>query len=318
MDQLLTNDLWPSVRKMAKKAKRIAAAIAYFSSETNLKLRSGDLLVVDASDNAIRNGETSAPLLRRLHRRGVSIHNRSGLHAKVILIDQKAVIGSANASVSSTTLDEAAVLTTDPTVVSQARSFIVQLARNADCMYDEDIEKLCRIKVVRRGGAGAVGKRRRRIRVPGGNVWIVGVTEMEPEEYKNENKEIETAEGRIHRTFPGVDPDWVRYEGTSCGRSRIAAGDRLIVVSNAKKAKTPYEVCPPSTVLWRQDRKKWTRFYYDPRLSRPQSDIQWKEFQSLCSKTGIGRVSRYAERMLSPAEASELTRLWPTGRRKRK
>lgn len=54
----------------------------------------GDTLVVDASRHAISSGETAAKLLRTLKMKGVHIYHCAGLHAKVLLLDDVAVISS--------------------------------------------------------------------------------------------------------------------------------------------------------------------------------------------------------------------------------
>ncbi|GAF45439.1 hypothetical protein [Rhodococcus wratislaviensis] len=55
---------------------------------------------------------------------GVGVLSSPNLHTGVIATDRRAVIGSANASHSSTLADEAAVITDDPSVVAAVRAFI--------------------------------------------------------------------------------------------------------------------------------------------------------------------------------------------------
>jgi hypothetical protein len=58
-------------------------------------------LIVDASRRAVENGETDAPLLRKLHRNGVQLYDCADLHAKILLLDDVAVISSGNMSANS-------------------------------------------------------------------------------------------------------------------------------------------------------------------------------------------------------------------------
>jgi hypothetical protein len=60
--------------------------------------REGDTLVVVASARAIQNGETDARLLRKLHKKGVQIYDCADLHAKILLLDDVAIISSGNMS----------------------------------------------------------------------------------------------------------------------------------------------------------------------------------------------------------------------------
>jgi len=84
----------------------------------------GDLLVVNASRAAVRAHLTSPIALAYYVDTGVRVLSSPNLHANVIATSRRAVIGSANASHSSTIADEAVVITDDPEVVAAARTFI--------------------------------------------------------------------------------------------------------------------------------------------------------------------------------------------------
>jgi phosphatidylserine/phosphatidylglycerophosphate/cardiolipin synthase-like enzyme len=59
------------------------------------------------------------------------VYSFQGLHAKVFVFDQAAVVGSTNVSKHSRdNLTEAALLTTDPDAVNSARDFVNALAVN--------------------------------------------------------------------------------------------------------------------------------------------------------------------------------------------
>lgn len=102
------------------------AAIAYLGEDapTLLPLRAGDLLVVNASRAAVRAHVTSPMALAYYVEAGVRVLSSPNLHAGVIATSRRAVIGSANASHSSTIADEAVVITDDPEVVAAVRTFI--------------------------------------------------------------------------------------------------------------------------------------------------------------------------------------------------
>ncbi|WP_394855825.1 phospholipase D-like domain-containing protein [Rhodococcus opacus] len=102
------------------------AAIAYLGEDAPalLPLRAGDLLVVNASRAAMRAHVTSPIALAYYVEAGVRVLSSPNLHANVIATSRRAVIGSANASHSSTIADEAVVITDDPEVVAAARTFI--------------------------------------------------------------------------------------------------------------------------------------------------------------------------------------------------
>ena len=82
MNQLLTSGIWPKIKKLGTQARRIQAAIAYFSSDRYFTLKRGDSLVTNASVWAIKNGETSAKVLWKLFKKEVVIRSSAKLHAK--------------------------------------------------------------------------------------------------------------------------------------------------------------------------------------------------------------------------------------------
>jgi hypothetical protein len=65
VQRVLSKDLWTEVRKQARASNTRKAAIAYVTRDL-VGFRKGDTLVIDASTLATKNGETDAPLLRKL------------------------------------------------------------------------------------------------------------------------------------------------------------------------------------------------------------------------------------------------------------
>lgn len=166
MQRILSNDLWKSVRAQARQSRQRKAAIAYVTRDL-VGFRKDDVLVLDASPHAIASGETNARLLRTLSRRHVRLYHCADLHAKVLLLDDVAVVSSGNMSRSSANaLVEAAVLTDHASTVSGVASFIEQLVHQSEELQPRHIARLCRIKVIRRGGrGGGPGHQRRKTRL---------------------------------------------------------------------------------------------------------------------------------------------------------
>src|SRR5262249_35232122 len=118
MQRVLSNDLWTEVRKQARASDTRLGAIAYVTRDL-VGFRKGDSLVVDASARAIRNDETGAPLLRKLHKKGVQLYDCADLHAKTLLLDDVAIISSGNMSLNSETrMVEAALISDQGSVVA--------------------------------------------------------------------------------------------------------------------------------------------------------------------------------------------------------
>lgn len=150
METILTGDIWEQVPQKAGTAKRQLMTVAYVSSGTHLRLRSNDLLICDASDHAIKTGETSAQLLRTLFNKGVELRSRPDLHAKVGVFGCCALIGSCNLSVSSEErLTELALFTDRKQVVAQATAFIHGLREASEEIDRDFIRRILKIKVHR-------------------------------------------------------------------------------------------------------------------------------------------------------------------------
>src|ERR1035438_7169707 len=165
MTRFIPNDIWKIVAQRTKRAGRRRAAIAYVTRDLPLSLQEGDILITDASKHAISSGQTSALLLRTLFERCVELLSYGGLHAKMIVLDNTAIVSSANLSDQSVNsrLVEAGLVTDHPGTVAGALSFIEQLKSLSQKLTSKRIETLERIPVVRSGGApwGTSSKRSR-------------------------------------------------------------------------------------------------------------------------------------------------------------
>jgi phosphatidylserine/phosphatidylglycerophosphate/cardiolipin synthase-like enzyme len=135
--RVLSKDLWTEVRKQARASNTRKAAIAYVTRDL-VGFRKGDTLVIDASTLAIKNGETDAPLLRKLHKKGVQLYGCTDLHAKILLLDDVAIIGSGNMSSNSERwMVEAALISDHGSAVAGVASLIEQLVtQSADPTRD--------------------------------------------------------------------------------------------------------------------------------------------------------------------------------------
>lgn len=110
------------------KAQKGHVAVAYCSTGARrlLPLLPGSVLVVDASEAAVKSGQTDPKELAKFVRAGVEVHSAAGLHAKVFVFARTAVVGSTNASRRSAKhLQEAVLISSERHVVRQARDFVL-------------------------------------------------------------------------------------------------------------------------------------------------------------------------------------------------
>jgi len=187
LNQVLTDKIWREVAKRVRLAPTRKAAIAYITTD-DIGFRAGDVLITDASERAIRSGQTDAKLLRKLHDEGVIIYNREGLHSKVALFGRHAIVGSANMSGSD--LIEASVITDNPVIASGVAAFIEMLSTKRSRLDAARIAELCAIKVIRTGLPK--GRRKRNpVRQIGKSTWIVSVRELKSKPSERQQKRID-------------------------------------------------------------------------------------------------------------------------------
>jgi hypothetical protein len=161
--QLLTNDIWKSITSAAKRSRKPSfVAVAYFGQGASklLPLRVNSRLVVDASENAVKGGQTHPADLKLLQKRGVIIYSVPNLHAKIYVFDDIALIGSANVSNhSARTLIESVIRTTDPGTVRSAKLFVENL-----CLHELSPGTLDRLQKIYRSPRIPKGAPTRKIR----------------------------------------------------------------------------------------------------------------------------------------------------------
>lgn len=240
----IQHGLWEQLTGAVRKAKgRADVAVAYFGRDgcDLLPLSAGSRLVVDASEAALKSGQTYPAGLLKLYRKGVAIYSKPGLHAKVFIVGGKAYVGSANASRHSAhTLVEAALVTTSASTVRAVRAFIDQLALHE--LGEAQLEQLMKIyrppKIV---GGG------RRTRTPTPKAPRVWITRVSTDEFPEAFEEVHEVEGRKARKLMEHPRRHVQDAFWSGGELPYAKGD--IVVQVVRERGAPNRVLPPGTVL---------------------------------------------------------------------
>ncbi|MDX6767067.1 MAG: phospholipase D family protein [Candidatus Methylacidiphilales bacterium] len=126
----IAGDVWPQLTKAARSTQqRCAVAVAYFGKGASrlLPLPKGSILVVNASESAVKSGQTCPADLLAMSKRGVRVYSVANLHAKVFVLGRVVYVGSANVSRhSAQQLFEAVIRTMDAEVLSSAKQFIQQ------------------------------------------------------------------------------------------------------------------------------------------------------------------------------------------------
>lgn len=150
MATFVTEDQWSAIRKDLRGTRApVTAVVAYVGDkgDTLMPLKRGDRLVCEASDALIASGFTDARTLQRFAKHGVEIYSKQGLHAKVVVGDGFAWVGSANAS-GSGYLE--AVVRVGQTDARRIAAWADALCIEPFALSVDDLQRLAAIEVKRR------------------------------------------------------------------------------------------------------------------------------------------------------------------------
>jgi PLD-like domain len=313
MQRVLSSDLWKTIRTRARRVRCRRAVIAYVTQDL-VGFRKGDTLVVDASTYAVRNGETNAKLLTKLHKKGVMLYDCPRLHAKMLLLDDVVVIGSGNMSNSSASgLVEAGVISDHSSTVAGIASLIEQIVSQSKKLDAKSLASLRKIKVIRRSGPHTSEHKRRKPKIAelGNRTWLVGVTEIVTTQ-ADEQRVVDRAIKALRPIMrdPDEEPDWIRWHGKTRFTLECREGDSIIRIWTSHKAKRPSTVMRSAPVLLKQRGTRRTHFFLGT-PSSPHAELSWGKFQKLFAKAGgIGRIKPGGVRVLEPEVAEALARKW--------
>jgi hypothetical protein len=275
---------------------------------------------VDASERAIKNGETDAALLRKLHNKGVQLYDCADLHAKILLLDDVAIIGSGNMSSNSEDrMVEAALISDNRSVVAGVASLIEQLLKQSTELDKKQLAQLCKIRVIRQGGWNGARPRRRKVRIAelGNRTWIVDVEEFIPS--PEEQRVIDRTISSLQQQLDTADEDlgWLKWSNRARFARECKEGDLLIQIWSSMDAKHPSLVVKPVAVLRKQPtkQKQWTSFYLREPLGRAP-EMTWGRFQKLLKEIGYPRqVKAGLVQLVDPDVADTISRKWNSAAR---
>lgn len=311
MLKLVSDGLWADIKKLGSKNKPRSGAVAYVTSDAYLKFVRGDVLVCDASDQAIRSGQTSAKVLRAACKRGARVYSSPGLHAKALVLGRIAVVGSGNMSESSaSTLDEAAVITDDARAVVGVRTLVEQLAQGGDLVDKDFIARILKIKVRRALGGS---RRRRSVKVRGPRAWLINLVPMKDDEHEDENEFVESEKKQAKKDteFSDSDAGYVRWSGKSPFRKYAKPGDLVIKIWRPNSKSKRGTVYAPEPLLRRKDTNNVTHLFIEEYADGDETSIPFSSFSKLWRQVGAGRAPGLRSVREMPVELAEtLRQVW--------
>jgi len=263
----------------------------------------------------IAGGQTSAHVLRRAYRRGASLHSLPGLHAKVFLFGEIAVIGSANLSRSR--YFEAGIITRDHVVISGVASLIDEMSRRADVIDDRFLDRISKIPVQRKFVQRVPASFRPSMTERGNRTWIIEVNQLRehafPEETHAATRGLRLAEKHLKNQRNTIS--WIRFVGNRRFRSDARKGDSVIQIYKSLDLKYP-RVFHHSAILRVQNEARCTRFYVESAPDEDKRSLSWTDFMRIARASGLRRISKHAMREISEEIARRLHQLWPKAKRR--
>ena len=294
----MSDGLWDELKELSKEHGRIRAAISYVTADY-LNFREGDLLICDASDKAIKSGMTDAQILRKFFDQGAQIYSYAGLHSKVALIDEMALIGSANLSANAGvgTL-EASLLSDDAQVAALINGFVETTKKQSILVEEKFLGRIEALPVVKQNGPTV--RNQPKIRIGEGRLWFIGTVPMSDRQVEKESAfaeagEVEAKKFATHKDYEIVD---IRWSGKSRFRSEAKSGD-LIIQSHSEKrgARKFVEVYEAVPICYRQEGDGWTRFWVEQPLELTY--FTWKEIEAMFKSLDVSGIK--------PGSVRELT-----------
>jgi hypothetical protein len=304
MERIITNNVWTQVTRLLKKRENRIAAIAYVSKGTPLSFGDGDVLVCDASDAAIKSGETDAITLKKFLNGGAELYSCPNLHAKILISGNSVVIGSANLSTSSEHyLLEASLISTRSQIRSQVSALIHNIVKVSIRIDDAFISHIISLPVTKRFRPFA-SRRKPKVKEIGNRYWIVNTRPLDNyPEYEEEYVEQGEEEARNVLKDSEADVNWIRLTGNGRFRRLAKPGDTVVEITKYKRKAT---VSAPRSILVRQHHKKWTRFY----LGEPDVEMSWTNFEADLKKVGLRKIKKTSVRELSQRDVLLMESIW--------
>lgn len=314
MLQFLGNDdTWKTLRAISRHHNRpLYVAVPFLGNGGGklLYLKRGDVLVVALTEANARNGSVCPAEIKRLQTKGVKVHLSPYLHAKVFLCGRKAVIGSTNLSQTSFGhLDEAAIFTTDTTVVTHVRAWFQQR------MLEEVSPKWLAIcaKAYRppKGGFGRKGKTI--ARALGNAVWLIGLNLMDYPEDEAAVEQRGTAQAKRELSDPSaftVTP--IRWAGESSFLQQMRKGDTVVQIMRSADSRSHYveELARLIGKRKTKSRRGTVVTYLFLESRKRAKHVPWAKFKRDCFASGLKLKSAGGTRQIkSPAQAAKMLAL---------
>jgi hypothetical protein len=324
MIQFVSKNLWPTIQKIASTASRRRVAVAYVTDDSLLPLSQDDVLIVDASDSAISGGRTDAKTLERYLDAGVQMTSIGNLHAKVIILDDIAIVGSGNVSWRSAHhYIEAATMSDRPELRGQAEQFVNSLLEApAAVKVDRDfVDRILKIEVIKRAADfDDEQSPSPQVRTEPTQYWLAQT--WESAEYPGDDEKVDAECQKVQQAVgEGSGLVYWFWASNKCAMGKNArVGD--VVIETWREHRdissddeiTAYKHAVIASI-YQEDGQSAKTFHCVYPRNWEKTAISWSQFKDLAERAAIRRKLRAGvDSKLTERESSALFDLWPEGK----
>ncbi len=301
-------DTWRELRAVSRhRSHPLFIAVPFLGNGGGklLSLKSGDVLVVALTKGNAINGSVCPAEIERLQAKGVPVFLAPRLHAKVLLCGQTAIVGSANLSqTSSTHLDEAAILTTNTSLLRHIRAWFKQ--RTLEPVSPEWLAICAKVYRPPKGGFGRAGERTTHPTEDA--LWLVGLKQTNHPEDEAAISQSGAARAKKMLSDPTkFKIETIRWSGKI---TRIREGDTVIQIMKGSRSHYVEELARLIGIRRTSSRRgSPVAYLYLECRNRPKR-ISWTKFQTGCAEYGLKIGSNtHLREVTSPAQAAKLLAL---------
>ncbi len=312
--ELIVEHVWDELRRYWVNGPRFVA-VAYYSSDENLKYELGDVLIVNASDTAIRTGQTNASALRRAHSSGARVFSHPNLHAKLYALGSHLLVGSANSSLNSRHgVIDCLGHSDDPYTVSRARSFVDGLGSVSDEVDDHFLTRIEAFPVESKQYTPMPRRPPPDASPP--HCWLLG---MHPADYPGDESElsddIEATEGTLEK---GETAEWFWWPKSNSRFYREAKiGDLFVTIWRQrpdKEVARGVKVYMPRIIqrITIAENDKRRVYHFAEGDVADARALTWRQFLRLASQVGWEQqITVKSARAIPQQHVQSLCKFWP-------
>jgi hypothetical protein len=304
---LANEDTWHQLKAISRNRNHpLYVAVPFLGSGGGklVHLKRGDVLVVALTLANARNGTVCPAEIQRLQSKGVRVFLWDRLHAKVLLCGGKAIVGSANLSHGSVArLDEAAILTTDSSVVKYVRAWFKQ--RMSELITPKWLDVCAGVYKPPKSSFGPRVMSTKHATEEA--LWLLGV---QPTKYpEDEAGVVESGTAQAKRRLS--DPQNSKVESIRFpGDDRFREGDKVIQIMRTANSHYVEELAKLIRIRRSKSRRGTAVAYLFLECRNRPKRFPWAEFRRGCSAYGLKlRPNIGVRQITSPTQVAKVMAL---------